>query len=400
MLRRERALLVGIASGGLLRGWKDSLEELGALVDTAGAEVVATVVQPHGRINPKTLITRGKLGELKEEAGKHQVDLIVFDHDLMPAQLRNLEQATKRKVMDRSMIILDIFAFRARTREARIQVELAQLEYMLPRLTRMWEHLSRTGGGIGTRGPGETQLEVDRRRVRDKIASLKRKLEGVERERSVQRRRRQRVFRAALVGYTNAGKSTLFNALTRANVFTEDRLFATLDATTRQMVLPGRRTVLVSDTVGFIRNLPHHLVASFHATLEEVVEANLLIHVVDATNPAVLQHIAAVHQVLEDLRSIDKPRILVFNKTDLMDQGDVRLMGLRASHPGSLAISSLSRQNLDRLVHQIGVIYQQTWGRRRSRTGRQDAASEGTAAGRADDDRGEEPHDEVSAAPR
>jgi GTP-binding protein HflX len=245
----------------------------------------------------------------------------------------------------------------------------------------MWQHLSRTGGGIGTRGPGETQLEVDRRRVREKISILKRKLEGVERERRVQRKRRQNVFRIALVGYTNAGKSTLFNALTRAHVFTEDRLFATLDATTRQLVLPGRRVVLLSDTVGFIRNLPHHLVASFHATLEEVTEADLLLHVVDATSPAVMHHIAAVNQVLEDLECIDKPRILVFNKVDLMDRHDVRLMGLRASHPGSLAISSRSRQNLDRLVERTLHIYRETWERRRTARDGRRARTGGDGAG-------------------
>ncbi|MGD8394462.1 MAG: GTPase HflX [Candidatus Eiseniibacteriota bacterium] len=355
-------MLVGVATGGLLGGWKESLEELGALVDTAGAQVVTTVVQPHGRLNPRTLVTKGKAREIKEEAGKHQVDLVVVDHDLSPAQQRNLEELTGRKVVDRSMVILDIFAFRARTHEARIQVELAQLEYVLPRLTRMWQHLSRTGGGIGTRGPGETQLEVDRRRVREKIAILKRRLARVERERTVQRKRRQAAFRIALVGYTNAGKSTLFNALTRSEVFTEDRLFATLDATTRKLVLPGRHTVLVSDTVGFIRNLPHHLVASFRSTLAEVIEADLLIHVVDASSAAVMQHIASVHQVLEDLDCLSTPRVLVFNKIDLMDRLDVRLMGLRASHPGSLAVSSLSRQNLDRLVARTLDIYREARG--------------------------------------
>jgi GTP-binding protein HflX len=357
--RRERALLVSVAEGGLHGDWKESLEELAALADTAGARVVETVVQPHGRLNPATFVTRGKLLEIKTKAAGASADLIVFDRDLSPAQLRNLEKATNRKVIDRSEIILDIFAARARTREARIQVELAQLQYTLPRLTRMWQHLSRTGGGIGTRGPGETQLEVDRRRVREKIALLKRKLAAIQKERTVQRRRRRNVFRAALVGYTNAGKSTLFNTLTRANVFTEDRLFATLDATTRQHVLPGRRLVLLSDTVGFIRNLPPHLIASFRATLEEVTEADLLIHVVDANSGFVMQQIAAVHQVLDDLECMAKPRILVFNKIDLMGPDDIRLLGLRASHPASVALSSVTREHVGDLEQRILAVYEE-----------------------------------------
>ncbi len=349
--------MVAVAAGGLMSDWRESLSELAALVDTAGGLVAGTVVQPHGRINPKTCITKGKVAEVKQQVGRRRADVVVFDQDLAPAQQRNLEQMLGRKVVDRSTIILDIFAFRARTREARTQVELAQLEYTLPRLTRMWTHLSRTGGGIGTRGPGETQLEVDRRQVRKRIAHLKKKLGAVERERSVQRARRHNLFRVALVGYTNAGKSTLFNVLTRANVFTEDRLFATLDATTRQLVLPGRRVVLLSDTVGFIRSLPHHLVASFRATLEEVVEADFLLHLVDATSDSVMRQIGAVNQVLEDLDCADKPTLLVFNKVDLLERQDVRLMGLRASHPGSVAVSAASRHHVPRLIERLSAAY-------------------------------------------
>lgn len=344
-----------MAAGGLHGDWKESLEELAALADTAGARVVESVVQPHGRMNSATLVTRGKVDEIKSKAASASADIVVFDHDLTPAQLRNLEKATGRKIIDRSEIILDIFAARARTREARIQVELAQLQYMLPRLTRMWQHLSRLGGGIGTRGPGETQLEVDRRRVRQKIALLKQKLGDIQKERMVQRRRRRNVFRAALVGYTNAGKSTLFNVLTRADVFTENRLFATLDATTRQLVLPGRELVLLSDTVGFIRNLPHHLIASFRATLEEVTDADLLIHVADATSSYVMQHIAAVHTVLDELECMAKPRLLVFNKIDLMPPDDIRLLGLRASHPESVALSSRTRENVAAFLARLGA---------------------------------------------
>ena len=352
-----------MAEGGLRGEWKESLEELAALTDTARARVVETVVQPHGRLNPATFVTRGKVDEIKAKASSSGADLIVFDHDLSPGQLKNLEKATNRKVIDRSELILDIFAARARTREARIQVELAQLEYTLPRLTRMWQHLSRTGGGIGTRGPGETQLEVDRRRVRHKISLLKHKLDDIQKERAVQRRRRRNVFRAALVGYTNAGKSTLFNALTRADVFTEDRLFATLDATTRQYVLPGRHLMLLSDTVGFIRNLPTHLIASFRATLEEVTEADILIHVIDATSAYVMQQIAAVHHVLEELGCMAKPRILVLNKIDLMARDDIRLMGLLASHPASVAISSTTRDNQVDLIRRLLAAYEEHWHR-------------------------------------
>jgi GTP-binding protein HflX len=361
--RRERALLVAVAEGGLRGEWKESLEELAALADTARARVVETVVQPHRRLNPATFVTRGKVDEIKAKASSSGADLIVFDHDLSPGQLKNLELATNRKVIDRSELILDIFAARARSREARIQVELAQLEYTLPRLTRMWQHLSRTGGGIGTRGPGETQLEVDRRRVRHKIGLLKKKLDDIQKERTVQRRRRRNVFRAALVGYTNAGKSTLFNALTHAGVSTEDRLFATLDATTRQYVLPGRHLMLLSDTVGFIRNLPTHLIASFRATLEEVTEADLLIHVVDATSAYVMQQIAAVHQVLDELGCMAKPRILVLNKIDLMAKDDIRLLGLLASHPTSVAISSTTRNQQADLTRRLLAAYEELWQR-------------------------------------
>jgi len=261
--------------------------------------------------------------------------------------VRNLEKQLGIKVVDRSELILDIFSRRARTRESRLQVELAQLEYTLPRLTGMWKHLERQAGGIGTRGPGETQLETDRRIVREKIARLKRELEGVERERETQRRRRRREFRAALVGYTNAGKSTLFNALTRSDVFVENRLFATLDATTRQMVSRDRQVALVTDTVGFIRKLPHHLVASFHSTLVEAIEADLLLHVVDASDPAHLAHVRAVEQVLADLEVKPIETRLVFNKVDRVDE-ETRA-GLAASDPEAFLVSALKGDGLDAL---------------------------------------------------
>jgi len=349
--RKERAVLVGHAAmdgPDLPR----SLDELALLADTAGAAVSGVVIQHRGRIHPGMFIGKGKLDELKEAAGEHEADVVIFNDDLSPPQVRNLEKSLDRKVVDRSELILDIFARRARTRESRLQVELAQLQYQLPRLTGMWKHLERQAGGIGTRGPGETQLEVDRRRVRERIASLRRQLESVERERETQRRRRRGEFRAALVGYTNAGKSTLFNALTRADVFVENRLFATLDATTRQMVSPDRTVALLTDTVGFIRKLPHHLVASFHSTLVEAIEADLLLHVVDVADPDFARQITAVEQVLDGLLEVPRPTQLVFNKCDLVKDEEA-LAGMRARHPGASFVSAIAGEGLDALRAQL-----------------------------------------------
>jgi GTP-binding protein HflX len=349
--RKERAMLVGhTAVDGPDLG--RSLDELALLADTAGAEVHGTIIQRRGRISPKTFIGKGKLEELRDAARDAEIDLVIFNDDLSPPQIRNLETSLDIKVVDRSELILDIFARRARSRESRLQVELAQLQYQLPRLTGMWKHLERQAGGIGTRGPGETQLEVDRRRVRERIAALRRQLEGVERERETQRRRRRGEFRAALVGYTNAGKSTLFNALTRADVFVENRLFATLDATTRQMVSADRTVALLTDTVGFIRKLPHHLVASFHSTLIEAIEADLLLHVVDVADPDSARQIQAVDSVLEDLLETPRPTQLVFNKADLVTDTD-EIAGVRAQHPGAEVVSALTGEGLDALRAQL-----------------------------------------------
>jgi GTP-binding protein HflX len=344
--RAERAVLVGHA-GKDGRRLERSLEELALLADTAGAKVVTTVVQRRGAVHPATFIGRGKLDELKAITGERQADVAIFNDDLAPPQVRNLEKALAVKVVDRSELILDIFARRARTREARLQVELAQLEYTLPRLTGMWRHLERQAGGIGTRGPGETQLETDRRLVRERIARLKRQLETVDRERETQRRRRRREFRAALVGYTNAGKSTLFNALTRANVFVENRLFATLDATTRQMVSPNRRVALITDTVGFIRKLPHHLVASFRSTLSEATEADRLLLVVDAADRDFRAQMIVVESVLEEILVRPRPTTLVFNKIDLVDPESRD--GLRAEYPESFQVSARTGEGLAEL---------------------------------------------------
>ncbi len=347
----ESALLVGHAGrdGGAI---ERSLEELALLADTAGARVLDRVVQRRGSVHPATFIGKGKVEELRARGQELSAQVAIFDHDLSPAQVRNLEKALGLKVVDRSELILDIFARRARTREARLQVELAQLEYSLPRLTGMWKHLERQAGGIGTRGPGETQLETDRRLVGERIAKLKRDLAAVERERETQRRKRRREFRAALVGYTNAGKSTLFNALTRANVFVEDRLFATLDATTRQMVGPDRTLALLTDTVGFIRKLPHHLVASFHSTLVEATEADLLVQVVDASDPDFRRQMQAVEGVLEEILTEPRATLLVFNKADRLDD-DVTARGLRVEFPDCHVVSARRGDGLAALREDI-----------------------------------------------
>jgi GTP-binding protein HflX len=348
--RGERAILAGLVR----RGGSDAqtLAELKLLAETAGADVRGEVHQRRGPVRSPTFLSKGKIDEIRVLGAEEGATLLLLDEDLSPAQSRNLEDALKLRVIDRSGLILDIFARRARTREARLQVELAQLEYVLPRLTRMWEHLSRLGGGIGTRGPGETQLEVDRRRIRERIAKLKRELERVVKERRVQRRGRRACSRVSLVGYTNAGKSTLFNALTRAHVYVEDQLFATLDPTTRVFAVDRGVSSLLTDTVGFIRKLPPHLVASFRATLEEVAEADLLLHIVDASGPGPDAHIHAVDTVLESIGAIERPRLLVFNKIDAVED-EVTLMGLRARHPGAAFVSAITREGLAALRERV-----------------------------------------------
>jgi GTP-binding protein HflX len=311
------ALLVGLRRARQPR-WEaeDALEELAQLARSAGARVQGMVLQERPAPDPRTCIGRGKAEELA--AGVAGVDVVIFDEELSGSQQRNLEDLLQRKVVDRTGLILDIFAQRARTREAKLQVELAQLDYMLPRLVGGWAHLERLGGGIGTRGPGETQLESDRRVIRRRLTRIRRDLERVRRHRAVLRRPRQKVPLAvvALVGYTNAGKSSLLNALTRAGVYEADHLFATLDPTIRRLQLPDGRMVLLSDTVGFIRKLPHQLVAAFKATLEEVAAADLLVHVVDVSHPAMAQQMEAVEAVLAELGLARVPRIEAYNKVD------------------------------------------------------------------------------------
>jgi GTPase len=329
---RERAILVGAPPKGLPQAVADEhLEELGRLTDTAGAEIVGTLTQRLESPHPKFYIGEGKAGELRDEIASNGATLIVFDEELSPAQGKNLEELTGTRVMDRAEVILDIFATRARTAESKLQVELAQLQYLLPRLTRMWAHLSRVRGGIGMRGPGETQLETDRRMVRQKIGRLKDDLARVERQRATQRRGREDAFQAALVGYTNAGKSSILRRLSDTDVFVEDRLFATLDATTRAVELDEGFTALVTDTVGFIRKLPHHLVASFRATLEETAEADLLLHVIDVSHPSWEEQKQVVDEVLTDLGLGERDTILVFNKVDRLTHEEEAAFRARAA---------------------------------------------------------------------
>ncbi|HZQ38553.1 MAG TPA: GTPase HflX [Dehalococcoidia bacterium] len=321
----ERAFLVAAEVKGH-QGWstQSSLAELAQLAETAGAEVVGRASQRLDQPNPATYIGKGKVQEVSAERAASGYTLVIFDDELTPSQQRNLEELLKVKVIDRTALILDIFARRAQTREARLQVELAQLEYLLPRLAGQWSHLERLGGGIGTRGPGETQIETDRRLIRNRIARLRAQIEDVRTHRALYRRRRARqgVQVAALVGYTNAGKSTLMNALSGAGVLAEDRLFATLDPITRRVGLPDGRVVLVTDTVGFIQKLPTQLVAAFRATLEELSDAALLLHVVDITDPDAADQAEAVEQTLQALGVADKPRITVLNKVDRLRTPD------------------------------------------------------------------------------
>lgn len=336
-----------------------NLEELERLARSAGAKVVGRFTQRLKSISPATLIGQGKVEEIKEYLQEIKPDVVIFDGDLSPAQQRNLETAFQVRVIDRSQLILDIFAQRARSNEGKLQVELAQLAYLLPRLTRQWRHLSRLGGGIGTRGPGETQLEVDRRRVRERIATLKRRLTTVERTRALQRRERLEVPYAtiALVGYTNSGKSTLMNTLTRAGVIVEDKLFATLDPTIRCLSLPNGDKAMVVDTVGFINKIPHSLIEAFKSTLEEVSSADLLLHLVDVSHPLYEEQIQVVEQVLREIGAGATPYLLVPNKIDLAQAPFRRFLsnGAREVYP----ISALTGKGVDQLLEALGKILDQ-----------------------------------------
>ncbi len=315
-IKPERAILVGIATKGQSQErTNEYLEELSFLVETAGGIPVKRFTQSLDFANPKTFVGSGKIEEIAQYIEDEEIDLCVFDDELAPSQLRNLEKALKCKILDRTNLILDIFARRAQTAHARTQVELAQCQYLLPRLTRMWTHLERQKGGIGLRGPGETEIETDRRIIRDKIALLKDKLKLIDKQKKTQRKNRQNLVRVSLVGYTNAGKSTIMNLLSKSDVFAENKLFATLDTTVRKVVIENL-PFLLTDTVGFIRKLPHGLVESFKSTLDEVRESDLLIHVVDIAHPDFEEQINIVNQTLADIEVNDKPLILVFNKID------------------------------------------------------------------------------------
>ena len=328
---------------------EDPLAELEGLATTAGTRVVSGLTQRRDKPDQTTCLGKGKVEELRLLTESHDADVIIFDNDLSPAQTRNLEKALDTKVLDRTELILDIFAANAQTRESRLAVELAQLEYSLPRLKHMWTHLSRMKMGVGMRGPGEKQLEFDRRLVEKRIQDLRAELRTIEKRRERQVSSRSDSMTVSLVGYTNAGKSTLMNALTDAQVIAKDRLFATLDTRTRRWQLPNWGPVLISDTVGFIRNLPHRLIASFKATLEEASQADLLLHVADGSSPAVVQQVSAVHDVLCEIGMEHKDTLLVINKIDLLD-GPARLSGLLDRYPQAVAISANSGEGFDKLA--------------------------------------------------
>ena len=358
-LHSEKAILIGIEIpatydrdshlGFRKISLTESMQELERLADTAGAEVAGQIKQKRAKPDQKYFMGSGKLEELKLLINSRKANLVIFDSDLNPSQERNLEEALGIKVVDRTELILDIFAQHARSREGKLQVELAQSNFLLTRLTGHGILMSRLGGGIATRGPGETKLEYDRRRIRERIAGLKKEIEKVRKERSLRRekRRRSHLPIAALVGYTNSGKSTLLNSLTKANVLTEDKLFATLDPTIRRVYLPAEKIILLTDTVGFIQKLPHQLIAAFRATLEEITEADLLLHVVDASHPYFEDQIAAVYTVLEELKCVAKPMITIFNKIDKLGKKIPEKL-LKKYHPG-VAVSALYDQNLEKL---------------------------------------------------
>ncbi|MBN1789782.1 MAG: GTPase HflX [Bacteroidales bacterium] len=367
----EKAVLIGVSNKDQsLSQVEDYLDELAFLVETAGAIPVQRFIQKLDKPNSSTYIGSGKLDEIKRFVKNHKIDIAVFDDELSPSQIRNIEQELEIRALDRTNLILDIFAHRAKTAYAKTQVELAQYEYLLPRLAGMWTHLERQRGGIGLRGPGETEIETDRRIIRTKIALLKEELKKIDRQMITQRKNRGKLVRVSLVGYTNVGKSTLMNLLSKSDVFAENKLFATLDATVRKVVI-GNLPFLLSDTVGFIRKLPHHLVESFKSTLDEVREADLLMHVVDISHPGFEEQIGVVNQTLQEINAADKPVLVVFNKTDAYtyvkkDDDDLSPKGrenltltelenswMAKNNFPSLFISALRKQNIDELKRML-----------------------------------------------
>jgi GTP-binding protein HflX len=376
----ERAYLVGLDRGGVGGGGRgrstlpgagfdvdDSLDELGSLVEAAGGEVVGRTIQRRAKPDPNTYIGKGKASTLAVDAQRAAAEIVVFDDELSPAQQRNLEDALGIRVVDRSAVILDIFAKRARTKEGKLQVELAQLEYMRPRLRGMWTHLERLGGGVGTRGPGESQLESDRRVVERRLQDLKERLATVARQRERSRRSRSQegLFLAALVGYTNVGKSTLLNALSGADVLVADQPFATLDPTTRRMALPNGTVILLSDTVGFVNKLPPTLVAAFHATLEELHDADLLVHVVDASHPNLRERLGVVGDTVRSLGLADRPTLLVLNKADALRgaEGETLREALASEFPAAVFTSALTGAGLAELRERLAAAAARGWRR-------------------------------------
>jgi GTP-binding protein HflX len=357
----ERAILVALNTREFSRDEVDEhMNELEMLTSTAGAETIIKIIQDKDRMDPAFYIGKGKAEDISNLAEMNEIDLIIFDDDLTPVQVRNLERLINKKIIDRSGLILDIFASRAKTKEAKTQVELAQLQYTLPRLTRAWTHLSKQYGGIGTKGPGETQIETDRRMIRNRISLLKEKLDKIESQRLTRSAGRSKFIKASLVGYTNAGKSTLVNLLTDADVLAEDKLFATLDSTTRALEINSHQRILVSDTVGFIRKLPHHLIASFKSTLNEVREADIILHVIDVSHPFFEDHIAVVDQTLKELGTNNKPQLKVFNKIDLLEDRS-KMNFILNKFKGSIFISAARGINISRLKERIVEIVEESF---------------------------------------
>lgn len=349
----ERAILIGLRTKDITKEILiEQLQELEELASTAGAETILKVSQDRLMPDRAHYLGKGKVEELAQLADLNDIELLIFNDDLSPMQVRNLEKLISKKIVDRSGLILDIFASHAKTKEAKTQVELAQLQYLLPRLTRAWTHLSKQFGGIGTKGPGETQIETDRRMIRTRISSLKEKLQKIESQKKTQTQQRKDFFRVSLVGYTNAGKSTLFNLITKAEVLAEDKLFATLDSTTKQLDLDRSHKILLSDTVGFIRKLPAHLIASFKSTLNEASEADLLLHVIDFSHPYFKDHIEVVEKTLKDLKCEKTPQIKVFNKVDLLQDRSL-IEEVKKLYENSIVISAERGINISSLLEMI-----------------------------------------------
>ncbi|MCH7724184.1 MAG: GTPase HflX [Bacteroidetes bacterium] len=358
---KEKAMLVALNTKDRSKYLvEEHLSELEELADTAGADTIFKIVQSRSRFDPAYYIGKGKAEELAQLVELNDIALVIFDDDLTSVQVRNLERLFNRKIIDRSGLILDIFALRAKTKEAKTQVELAQLQYMLPRLTRAWTHLSKQYGGIGTKGPGETQIETDRRLIRNRISHLKEQLKRIESHRETQNKGRQKHIRISLAGYTNAGKSTLFNLLTSANVFAEDKLFATLDSTTRTLELKSFEKVLISDTVGFIRKLPPHLIASFKSTLDEVRNADIILHVIDLSHPFYEDHIKTVDDTLKGFGSNSKSELKVFNKVDAIDDKS-KIEYVRNTYKNSVIISAQKGLNILKLIDILKAVIENSY---------------------------------------